>query len=224
MRGMLVVALAVLLAVAVGGCLTQSVKSTTVSKAELESRKSALEAQISGIDNKLAVIDAEIRKHQSNIERMRAILKEAKQNRTQPDVSRLSHYATAAGQRTEKYEESPQWLKNLIDEFEDGSKTKKASAAATLAILSGLGGVARAHYIMEISRSNQFIQILERERKKLAEKRREAALKLSAIEKRLQEAETAQQPGNVDGVSRQGDPEGGSGSGGSGSGGSGGSY
>jgi uncharacterized membrane protein YgcG len=221
-RGILVACITAFLIVAGGGCLRQSAKPTSIPKAELEGRKSVLEAQIKGIDEKLAVIDAEIRKHQQNIERMQAILKEAKQNRTQPDVSRLSHYATAAGQRTEHYHQRPEWLKTLIDEFEDGSKTKKAGAAATLAILTGLGGVARAHYIMEISRSNQFIQILERERKKLAEQRAEAALKLSAIDQRLQEAEAAQQSENVDGMSREGDPEGGGGS--SGSGGGGGSY
>ncbi|GEM_PF-5322742 len=147
------------------------VTSRTMSYSKYNREKSRLENKIREIDGRIAVIDAEIARHRNNIRSMQAILAEAQRNHTQPDVSRLHHAATATGQRTEAYHEKPPWLQAMIDKFESKGPI---GASASLCFISMMGGTGRAHYLMEIGRSNQFINMLETERNRLIHERDQA--------------------------------------------------
>ncbi len=148
-----------------------------MSSSQLPKDRTLLQSQIKTIDDKIAVIDAEIAKHRANMQRMRATLNEAIKNHTQPDVSKLHQIATATGQRTAAYHAKPPWMQDMIDKFESKNP---AGAAATLAMLTAVSGIGRAHYIMEISRTNQFINMLENERNNLLNTRAQLAEALAA--------------------------------------------
>lgn len=183
-----------LVAMWLAGCI----KTSQMSRSQLNSRKSALESEIKSSDQRLAAINAEIAKHQNNIKKMRETLKQAKNNDTQPDISLLDQIATATGQRTQHYHDSPPWLQALYDEFENAT-VKNAMAGGTMAFLTlTAGSISTANFIMEISRSNQFIKILEREKEKLQTTRTSAVNELESINQSLGQPASTSIPSSDD--------------------------
>lgn len=112
--------------------------------------------QIAAAERKLAILLAEREKHRRNIAAMHAEIAAAKRERREPDASVLAdHYATATGDRTAAYDRADPLIQEAIDEFEDNF-ARNAVQSSVLA-----GGAARplTRIIVEITRSNQFIEL-----------------------------------------------------------------
>ncbi|MCK5098165.1 MAG: hypothetical protein KAR45_08670, partial [Desulfobacteraceae bacterium] len=140
-------------------------------------KKQALTAKLQGMNQKLSRLNAEIKKHKSNASKMQAILDDANKNHTKPDISKLHQVATATGQRTPVYHSSPPWLQALIDKFESRNRILPA---IELACSMAWNGIHKAHYMMEIKRTNQFIRMLNSERDKIKEQIAETKTELEA--------------------------------------------
>jgi predicted Zn-dependent peptidase len=172
-------------------------KLTAAQRNELEAKKTALDGEIKELDRRTAIIDAEIEKHQTNVKKMKEILKKGKKDPSQLDPGRLKQSATATGQRTEAYHRQEPWMQALTEKLEGDQGTNVFQALVLaggflISRASGQGdkGFNRTHYIVEITRSNQIIKILTAERDKMTDRRNQADAERQRITEVLQASET----------------------------------
>lgn len=113
----------------------------------------------------LLILKRSENEQRQNILAMQQELKDAAAQKRIPDISKLKHYATATGQRTEAYRQAPKQIQALIDAFEHRTLANMADAfrLGIASIIGGKLGHAIRTYQIEIKRSEYFITILRRE-------------------------------------------------------------
>jgi len=153
---------------------------------ELEAEKKSLQADLEEINAGIATLDAAIAHHTKTKQAMHNALAEAKAQGKQPDVSRLVALATATGYRSEQYDKSPKMIRDLLDQYET-RLDNYVQGLTTAPALKTIYGPNYGHYMQEIARSYEFIQLLEKEKAKLITNKAEAEARIAEIDKELAE-------------------------------------
>ena len=155
---------------------------------ELEAKKKNLQATLEETNAGIATLEAAIAHHTKTKQAMLNALKEAKAQGKQPDVKKLKALATATGHRSEHFQKAPKLVKGLIDEYE----TRLANwvqGLTTAPALAGLYGPNYGHYIQEIARTYEFIQLMEKEKSKLLSKKAEVEAEIKEVTAQIEERE-----------------------------------